>query len=100
MAFTPDPPLSMKSIADREMEAIELDARMESVGERLHELCTHEGFGAVSDDVDNDGDNRQKRKNSAAHPPWPAGSTSNHVFGGVSHASNWMPFDRLLPTVF
>lgn len=92
-ALSPDTPLSMKSIAKRKMEAVELDARMEPIRESRDHLLPYERLSAMSNDIHADGYDRQNGNYGSPHPPGPAGSSPRRDPGlRKLHLLNWMPF--------
>lgn len=100
-ALAPDAPLSLKGIAKREMEAVELDAGMEAIRKRRYQLLPDEWLGTMRNDIYGNGHNRQKAKNASPHPPWPAGSAPRRDPGRRKlHLSSWMPFSHEGEVIF
>jgi len=73
------------------MKAVELDMRVEAVGESLDDLLADEWLGAMGKDVDDDGHGSQKHKHASADPVRPARPAPWSIpIPPLLHPSTWM----------
>jgi hypothetical protein len=94
-ALAPDAPLTPQGVSQREMEAVELHAGVEALGQSLDHLLAHKRLRPVCCDIDKHGNGRHDRKNDSTRPEGPAGyaSARRPVFSSL-HLLPWMPFVR------
>ena len=92
LPLAPYAPFATKCVAKGEMKAVEFDMCVETFRQSLDNLGPHEGFSAMSEDVDNEGYSGEEQKYAAANPKRPpCSATRQRSAPPMKLLLDWMP---------